>query len=84
MIISNFRNLKIVERSVADKIAYADVDVTTGFWLWKKTKTEIVFNDSISGNKAFFDWRWIHSGEYAPEVKHLYRKYIDEQDLNSK
>lgn len=86
MIISNFRNLKIVQRSVGSKIAYAQVDITEGFWFWKKTRTEIVYNDNVVVGQLFnIAWKWVSTGRFTPgsEVECLYSKYVAEQALNS-
>lgn len=81
MKISNFRNLKI-----KNKIAYAQVDVTEGFWFWKKTRTEIVYKKIMVGSKLFnINWRWVSTGRYTPgmEVECLYSKYQAEQVLKN-
>lgn len=82
MIISNFRNLVI-----KNKIAYAEVDVTEGFWFWKKTRTEIVYIDHESCDTIFnLGWKWVSTGRLTPgrEVECLYSKYQAEQILYSK
>ena len=81
MIISNFRNLKTM-----NNIAYAEVDVTEYFWIWKKTRTEIVFNNIIIGNMIHGCWRWGSTGDFTPhtDVENLFAKYQAEQTINSK
>ncbi len=80
-LISNFRNLVI-----KNEIAYAEVDVTEGSWFWKKTRTEIVFNNEVVNNTVYGYWQWIGTGKYTPvrEVERMYEKYIAEQILYSK
>lgn len=81
MIISNFRNL-----TIKNNIAYAEVDVTEYFWIWKKTKTETVFNKVVINNTIRGCWRWINTGDFTPrdDVENLCAKYQAEQILNAK
>lgn len=81
MIISNLRNLVI-----KGKIAYAEVDVTEGSWFWKKTRTEIVFNNEVVNDTVYGYWKWISTGNYTPgrEVERMYEKHKAEQILYSK
>lgn len=70
-----------------DKIAYAEVDITEGSWFWKKTRTEIVYNENMAGGQLFnIAWKWVSTGRYTPgmEVECLYSKYQAEQILYSK
>jgi hypothetical protein len=75
MKITNFRNL-----IVKDSIATAQVDVTTGFWFWKKTETKVVVNKNvwtITGTVINVAWTWADTGKYTPdfEVEELHRAY---------
>lgn len=58
MKISNFRNFVI-----ENEVAYAEVDVTEGYWIWKKTRTEIVFNNHIINGKVYGFWKWISTAD---------------------
>jgi hypothetical protein len=73
MKITNFRNL-----IVKDEIATAQVDVTTGFWFWKKTETKVVSTHAVIGGKAYnLCWIWTDTGKFTPgrEVEELYTAY---------
>ena len=39
MVISNFKMIKKVKGNSGDYQCFAEIDVTTGFWWWKKTVT---------------------------------------------
>lgn len=81
MKICNFRNFVI-----ENEVAYAEVDVTEGYWIWKKTRTEIVFNNHIINGKVYGFWKWISTGRYTPDstIERMYDKYKAEQILHSK
>lgn len=71
MKITNFRSLNYVNKGSYKEVAYADVDVTTGFWLWKKTTTCTVYKDYVY-------WRFIYNGKFTPGtiVEQLASSYI--------
>lgn len=56
--LTNLRDYTKRDTGIHD-IAYATVDVTTGFWLWKRTCTYTAINDNIY-------WRFMGTGEFTP------------------
>lgn len=60
MKISNFKLLKTKGSSALNWVYYAEVDVTTGWWLWKKTETVKVFRPY----GEFY--RFLDSGKFTP------------------
>ena len=62
MRISNFRDFK-EGGSVLEKWEHATVDVTTGFWFWKKTVPRAVHR------KTGLDWRWFDDGKFVRRLK---------------
>jgi hypothetical protein len=57
--VSNFRD---VTKSIDGEFTYARVWVTTGWGPWRRTCTRAVFKHKWSNY-----WRWIDSGEFAPD-----------------
>ena len=41
---------------------FATIDVTTGFWLWRKTVTREIFRECLS-----CWWKFLEDGEYVRE-----------------
>jgi hypothetical protein len=55
---SNFKLIKEESSSLGIGKAVATVDITTGFWIFKKTKTVEVFKTNTL-------WRFSDTGEYV-------------------
>lgn len=63
MKISNFQLLGTTKNNVGQDVFHAIINIETGRWFWKKTKTEPV-------RKCFGDhWMFINSGLFAPDDK---------------
>jgi hypothetical protein len=61
MVISNFVFTRQTgSLLVGDRIDFAEVDVTTGVWRWKKTRRVVIFR-----NGAGF-WKFMDTGEFTP------------------
>ena len=71
MKITNFRALSYVNEGRYNEVLYAYVDVTTGFWRWKKTITRTVYRE-------YTYWRFVHTGRFTPgdKVECLAHSYI--------
>lgn len=69
---SNFRDVQEVGVGL-NKIIYAKVDVTTG-WFFKKTKTVDIYTEAAS-------WRYLSTGAFTRDnyVENLYSKYKAEK-----
>jgi len=84
MIISNIRNVEVIPSIKHQRRcwAVADVDVTStsGFWLWRKTKTTTrsVFKDEMSNN-----WVWVDNARSTPGdcVEQLYNSFLIQAKL---
>ena len=76
MSFSNFRNFQ----ELPSGRFVADVDETTGFWFWKKTKT-------VKVAKAFHKkyWHFMDSGALDEwfEIENLFRAYLSNEELKS-
>jgi len=59
MKITNFRLTAKINPGTSKEILYADVDVTTGWFFWKKTATRSVFKDWVH-------WRFMDTGKPTP------------------
>ena len=58
---------------------FAEVDITTGYLWWKRTKSVEVVRDKYSTC-----WRFVDSGEYTPgfRVESLYGRYCFKRQLD--
>lgn len=72
MKLHTFRNLRINQTT---NTAYADVEVQTGFFWWRKTTTKQVFAPCYSTLAHVGNWSFLESGEYTPgmQCERLYR-----------
>lgn len=73
MKISNFRDLQ----KLPSNKRTAKVDVETGWWIFKKVKTEIIFQETFS-----LYWRWLYNGETTPSaVDDLEKAYFIQKEM---
>lgn len=71
MVISNFKLLETKGNNCLNKVYIAEVDVTTGWWFWKKTRRVRIF-------RPFGEYyRFLDNGEFTPglSVENLARAW---------
>jgi len=77
MILSNFNFNAIHKRRYWDT-AYAWVDVTAGWWIFKTTKTMAIEATVIGGQTMH--WEFVETGLCTPghQAEALYEEYLNE------
>ncbi len=77
MKLSNFKFDRIAKRLLYD-IAYATIDVTTGWWIFKTTKRSVGIVATMFDGQALH-WQFVDSGFYTPgtQAELLYDDYVN-------
>lgn len=75
MKLSNFFITDIYKDS-SGVYSFGEIDVTTGFWMWKKTKTKKI------ARTPFGSWHFVDAGEYVPMIEmYKFERAYDSQRI---
>jgi len=79
--LSNFEIFCTARPGTVYEKQYATVDITTGFFRWKKTRTRVIVSGPRGG-----PWYYLDTGEFLPYLKisALARAWHAQCDLDTK